>query len=50
MSARVADDDIARADAVGLDVVAQERGLVLKGRTEMVGPCPRCGGTDPVCH
>jgi hypothetical protein len=44
---RIADDRIARARATPIEAEAQRHGLKLKrqGR-ELVGPCPRCGGTD----
>ena len=35
-----------RAKAVDLLSIARERGLQLKGRRHLSGPCPHCGGTD----
>lgn len=44
MTAR--EDWIDRARSVSLVEAARELGAKLKGRGEMVGPCPRCGGKD----
>jgi hypothetical protein len=46
-TSRLDNSDIDRAQTVNIADVARERGLPLKrsGR-ELVGPCPRCGGTD----
>jgi hypothetical protein len=50
MSAPRAQDDHAawaeRARRVPIERESDRRGIRLKGRTERVGPCLRCGGTD----
>src|SRR5437868_4921127 len=46
-SRRIDAADIARAQAVNLASIADARGLVLKKvGGELIGPCPKCGGTD----
>jgi hypothetical protein len=37
---------IARARSVRIEDVAMRRGLALRGRIELSGPCPKCGGAD----
>ena len=39
-------DLIQRARSVPIERVLEERGILLRGRIERIGPCPRCGGTD----
>ncbi|MCP1765150.1 DUF7146 domain-containing protein [Bradyrhizobium japonicum] len=46
-SRRIDPADIERAETVNLADIAVSRGLVLKKvGGELIGPCPRCGGTD----
>jgi phage/plasmid primase-like uncharacterized protein len=40
------DDMIARAHNAPIEAEIQRRGIMLRGRRERVGPCPRCGGRD----
>jgi hypothetical protein len=35
-----------RARSVRLEDEVPRRGISVKGRTERVGPCPKCGGRD----
>jgi hypothetical protein len=41
---------ISLARRVPLERIIEQRGIKLRGRIERVGPCPRCGGTDPLQH
>lgn len=44
---RINSADIDKAQAISLAAIAVERGLVLKKvGGELIGPCPRCSGTD----
>src|SRR4029077_19766942 len=42
----VKDSWVDRARAISIESEIERRGIKLKGRTERVGPCPVCGGTD----
>jgi phage/plasmid primase-like uncharacterized protein len=42
----IAADLIQRAKATRLEDELARRGIVMKGRAERSGPCPRCGGVD----
>ncbi len=47
---RARDDRIERARAVRIEDVIAQRGIPLKRvGPELVGPCPHCGGRDPLC-
>ena len=46
-AARPHDERIERARAVSIEAEIAHRGYQLKRQgKELVGPCPRCGGTD----
>jgi hypothetical protein len=42
----IPDHTIAHARAIDINAVAKARGLNLRGRNNLAGPCPHCGGDD----
>ena len=39
-------ETIARAKAVPIEIEVERRGIRLRGKVELTGPCPVCGGVD----
>jgi Toprim domain-containing protein len=46
MTAMIPDGVIARARRTPIEDILERHGVRLRGRSERVGPCPVCGGTD----